>query len=112
MHDKPLRAQAERCRMILGREELVPRATVEEDGAAAVPPELAERVAAIELQGNFMFDPVRSPCAACWCRIMNLSSSGADCVPRGTQAIHRDFLGACLGTGLERTKVGDIIVQA
>ena len=27
------------------------------------------------------------------------------------QANHRDFLGACLGTGLERSKVGDIIVQ-
>lgn len=25
-------------------------------------------------------------------------------------ATHRDFLGACLGTGIERSKVGDIIV--
>lgn len=25
-------------------------------------------------------------------------------------ASHRDFLGACLGTGIERSKVGDIIV--
>ena len=46
--------------MILGREELVPRAIAEEDSAAAVPPEVAERVAAVELQGNFMFDPVRN----------------------------------------------------
>ena len=26
-------------------------------------------------------------------------------------ANHRDFLGACLGTGIERSKVGDILVQ-
>lgn len=25
-------------------------------------------------------------------------------------ATHRDFLGACLGTGIDRSKVGDIIV--
>lgn len=25
-------------------------------------------------------------------------------------ATHRDFLGACLGTGIERSKVGDILV--
>ena len=25
-------------------------------------------------------------------------------------ANHRDFLGACLGTGIERSKVGDILV--
>ena len=49
--------------MIVGRDELIPPATAEEDSAAAVSPELAERVAAVELQGNFMFDPVRSPCA-------------------------------------------------
>ena len=49
--------------MILGRDDLIPRGNLDEDGAAAVPPELAERVAAVELQGNFMFDPVRSLCA-------------------------------------------------
>ena len=26
-------------------------------------------------------------------------------------ASHRDFLGACLGTGIERDRVGDILVQ-
>ena len=26
-------------------------------------------------------------------------------------ASHRDYLGACLGTGIERNRVGDIIVQ-
>lgn len=26
-------------------------------------------------------------------------------------ANHRDFLGACLGTGIERSRVGDILVQ-
>ena len=40
-------------------------------------------VAALKVQGNFMFD----------------------------SATHRDFLGACLGTGIERSKVGDIILN-
>lgn len=40
-------------------------------------------VAAMQCKGNFIFDP----------------------------ATHRDFLGACLDTGVERGKVGDIIVQ-
>ena len=26
-------------------------------------------------------------------------------------ATHRDFLGACLGTGIERSKVGDILIN-
>lgn len=41
-----------------------------------------EGVAALRVQGNFMFDA----------------------------ATHRDFLGAILGTGIERSKVGDIIL--
>jgi len=40
-------------------------------------------VSAVLVKGNFIFDP----------------------------ATHRDFLGACLGTGIERSKVGDILVQ-
>ncbi len=44
--------------------------------------EQAEGVAALRVQGNFMFDA----------------------------ATHRDFLGAILGTGIERSKVGDIIL--
>lgn len=40
-------------------------------------------VNAVLVKGNFMFD----------------------------SATHRDFLGACLGTGIERSKVGDILVQ-
>ena len=39
-------------------------------------------MAALRVQGNFMFDA----------------------------ATHRDFLGAILGTGIERSKVGDIIL--
>lgn len=45
----------------------------------------------------------------------------AGCVPGGggnlintlfaVQASHRDFLGACLGTGIDRSKVGDVILQ-
>jgi len=40
-------------------------------------------LALLSVQGNFMFDP----------------------------ASHRDFLGAVLGTGIDRKKVGDIVVQ-
>ena len=40
-------------------------------------------VHAIKVKGNFMFDA----------------------------ANHRDFLGACMGCGIERSKVGDILVQ-
>ena len=40
-------------------------------------------VHAIKVKGNFMFD----------------------------SANHRDFLGACMGCGIERSKVGDILVQ-
>ena len=40
-------------------------------------------VSALQVKGNFIFD----------------------------SANHRDFLGACLGTGIERSKVGDILVQ-
>ena len=52
--------------MILGREESLPPAPAEdEEGGATVPADIAERVAAVELQGNFMFDSVRGHCAAC-----------------------------------------------
>ncbi len=50
--------------MILGREESLSPATAAEEDGAAIAPELAERVAAVELQGNFMFDPVRGRCAS------------------------------------------------
>ena len=46
-------------------------------------PEQAGAVAAVSVTGNFIFDP----------------------------ATHRDFLGACLGTGVERGKVGDILLN-
>jgi photosystem II S4 domain protein len=62
-------AQAERCRLALARIDL----PLEESNV---------EIAAIDVAGNFLFDP----------------------------ATHRDFLGAILGTGLERQKVGDIIV--
>eukprot|EP00200_Dunaliella_tertiolecta_P001961 CAMPEP_0202355318 /NCGR_PEP_ID=MMETSP1126-20121109/10265_1 /ASSEMBLY_ACC=CAM_ASM_000457 /TAXON_ID=3047 /ORGANISM="Dunaliella tertiolecta, Strain CCMP1320" /LENGTH=166 /DNA_ID=CAMNT_0048947919 /DNA_START=250 /DNA_END=750 /DNA_ORIENTATION=+ len=67
--------QAERCRLLLGREELMD--VVQEDPAEA------SKVAALQLKGNFLFDP----------------------------ATHPDFLGAILGTGVVRGKVGDILVQ-
>ena len=61
--------QAERCRLILAREESMPPVAAGEDGGPEpVPAELAQRVAAVEVQGNFMFDPVRSLCAVCCCR--------------------------------------------
>lgn len=57
--------QAERCRMILGREESLPEVpSVEEVGP--MPEAVAEHCAAIEVKGNFMFDPVRcSTSASC-----------------------------------------------
>jgi photosystem II S4 domain protein len=51
--------------------------------AAADVPQTLGSVAAVAVSGNFMFDA----------------------------ASHRDFLGACLGTGIERSVVGDILVQ-
>lgn len=69
--------QSERCRIALGREQDLA-------GALENPASLnIDSIAAIDVQGNFLFDP----------------------------ATHRDFLGACLGTGIERQVVGDIIVQ-
>jgi photosystem II S4 domain protein len=62
-------AQAERQRLAIGR------STLGVDSSAV-------ELAAIEIQGNFLFDP----------------------------ATHRDFLGAILGTGIVREKVGDILV--
>lgn len=67
--------QAERVRLTLGPEELT-SIFLEDPGALA-------NVAAIQVQGNFMFD----------------------------KATHRDFLGAALGTGVDRARVGDILLM-
>lgn len=70
--------QAERQRLALARSEVsldIPAADTEPD-PEGIP------VAAIQIQGNFLFDP----------------------------ATHRDFLGALLGSGITREKVGDVIV--
>eukprot|EP00775_Hariotina_reticulata_P014407 gene14407-14513_t len=69
-------AQAERCRLALGQEEVM--LAMKED-----PSQLVDAVAALDVKGNFMFDP----------------------------ATHRDFLGAILGTGVVRDRVGDILLQ-
>jgi len=45
-------------------------------------PAAFETVAAVQVKGNFMFDA----------------------------ATHPDFLGACLGTGIDRRKIGDILL--
>ncbi|PNW74951.1 hypothetical protein CHLRE_12g502950v5 [Chlamydomonas reinhardtii] len=68
-------AQAERCRLALGREELME--SLRSD------PQQLDGVVALQVKGNFMFDPAKHP----------------------------DFLGAILGTGVVREKVGDILVQ-
>ncbi|MEW5304017.1 MAG: hypothetical protein WDW36_006655 [Sanguina aurantia] len=68
-------AQAERVRLSMGREEVM-------ESAQLNPSEL-ESVVALEVKGNFMFDP----------------------------AAHPDFLGAILGTGIVRDKVGDVLIQ-
>lgn len=71
--------QAERCRMLVGPVDLLPPAPDPDDDAGfEAAPALAEAVSALEVAGNFMFDA----------------------------ATHRDFLGAVLGTGIERSKVG------
>ncbi|KAK9833775.1 hypothetical protein WJX74_005499 [Apatococcus lobatus] len=68
--------QAERCRLCLGHADAL-------TGAAADPAELGG-VSAMEVSGNFMFDPIT----------------------------HRDILGACCtGTGVVRGKIGDILVH-
>lgn len=61
--------QAERQRLAIGRASLEPDPSQVE-------------LTAIDIQGNFLFDP----------------------------ATHRDFLGSMLGTGIVRDKVGDIII--
>ena len=70
----PPPAQAERCRIAVGREEQLA-------GAADDPGQL-DGVMAVQCKGNFMFDP----------------------------ATHRDFLGACLGTGIERSKARCVVL--
>eukprot|EP01023_Acetabularia_acetabulum_P040863 TRINITY_DN3967_c0_g2_i2.p1 TRINITY_DN3967_c0_g2~~TRINITY_DN3967_c0_g2_i2.p1 ORF type:complete len:325 (-),score=48.68 TRINITY_DN3967_c0_g2_i2:97-1071(-) len=47
------------------------------------PQHIFEDIIVVQVSGNFLFDP----------------------------ANHRDFLGACLGCGIERSQVGDILVQ-
>lgn len=61
--------QAERQRLAIGRPEVAPDPS-------------AVELAAVEIQGNFLFDP----------------------------ASHRDFMGAMLGTGIVREKTGDVLV--
>ncbi|PNH04282.1 putative RNA-binding protein ylmH [Tetrabaena socialis] len=68
-------AQAERCRLALGREEVME--------ALRADPNQLDGVAALQVTGNFMFDPAKHP----------------------------DFLGAILGTGVVRERVGDVLVQ-
>lgn len=63
--------QAERCRLAIAKEEVLLPA--QED-----PSTLDDAVAALDLRGNFMFDP----------------------------ATHRDFLGAIIGTGVVRDRIG------
>ncbi|KAI8466015.1 MAG: hypothetical protein J3K34DRAFT_461081 [Monoraphidium minutum] len=67
--------QAERCRIVIGRDELLAAAQADPSGLGGV--------AALDIRGNFMFDP----------------------------ANHRDFLGALLGTGIVRDRVGDVLVM-
>lgn len=64
--------QAERCRVAIGKEEVLLPA--QEDPSMS----LDGVVAALDIRGNFMFDP----------------------------ATHRDFLGAIIGTGVVRDRIG------
>jgi len=93
--------QAERTRIAIAREEIFPMKTIstapitssDEDATNDhddnPSPLLSQQqpppggVAALSITGNFMFD----------------------------KATHRDFLGSLLGTGIERSRVGDIILN-
>lgn len=68
--------------MLVGPEDVLPPPPDPDDADFEAPPALTDAVAALEVAGNFMFDA----------------------------ASHRDFLGAALGTGIDRSKVGDILV--
>lgn len=125
-------SQAERCRISLGREEALAGAVT--DPAAAL-----DSVAALRVEGNFLFDPAThrdflgtlninyiykssrgdkynyiiygNTLIVCYIYINQaVSSSHAQSLP--SQLISF-FLptGACLGTGIERQVVGDILVQ-
>lgn len=101
------------CRVAVGREEAL-------EGLAADPSQL-DGVAAVQCRGNFLFDPAthrdflgaplwggqgaswwerRSPDSVAWC-------CAGPCTATHPAAPHA---GACLGTGIERGKVGDILV--
>lgn len=66
--------------MLVGPADTLPLAPNPDDVEFAAPPALSDAVAALEVAGNFMFDA----------------------------ATHRDFLGAVLGTGIDRSKVNDV----
>ena len=73
--------RAERCRLVVTR---CDESEASADDNNKIEDDLKKGcVAAIEVKGNFIFD----------------------------SATHRDFLGAVLGTGIERSVVGDILVQ-
>ncbi len=69
--------QAERCRLLVGPIDTLPDAPMPDALDADIPAELAEAVVGLRVSGNFMFDA----------------------------ATHRDFLGAVLGAGIDRSKV-------
>ena len=95
-------ARAERVRLIIGRPETLGEPWEERDGgdgdvaevreAAPVPAEHSFRALASDTDGAVVFLDVRG----------NFVFDAAD---------HRDFLGAVLGTGIERDRIGDIYVQ-
>jgi photosystem II S4 domain protein len=100
--------RAERVRLIMGRPETLGEpweelgggsaegdessATTEDDAASDPPPENSFRALASDTDGAVVFLDVRG----------NFVFDAAD---------HRDFLGAVLGTGIERDRIGDIYVQ-
>jgi RNA-binding protein YlmH len=77
--------RAERVRLLLGRPESLDAPGDERSFAALTSGDAngSGVVALLRVAGNFLFDP----------------------------AEHRDFLGAALGTGIDRGKLGDVLVQ-
>eukprot|EP00967_Tisochrysis_lutea_P014481 scaffold16254_cov16-Tisochrysis_lutea.AAC.3 len=70
-------------------------------------PAEASKVAALQLKGNFLFGELSRCLKHCLELVIKSIYPGHSADP----ATHPDFLGAILGTGVVRGKVGDILVQ-
>lgn len=105
-------ANAERCRLLLGRAEVL-------DGE-----DMGSHLAVAEVQGNFMFDPAThrdflgvrghfvklSTCCAVRAALIRLGVV-LRCALFTALTLRLPPCQAVLGTGIERNRVGDIVIQ-